>query len=142
MVDYDLIIGLITGVGLIFGLYNLYKIIMGNTKQDLSEETEEDNEDDEDDDYDNDEEDDEDNDEEESENECIICGKSNRREDVVSWDSDDCNDYSDYERLVICKECIDRAYPREKEIEYKDRFIEKPADKVTRKYSSDKSKFD
>lgn len=47
---------------------------------------------------------------------CDNCGNENvQSKDIISFD---CGD--------ICKECIDKEYPRESKIEYREKIVEKP----------------
>lgn len=56
---------------------------------------------------------------------CDVCDESfgENDDDLIAFD----NDYN------ICKECIDAEYPRQKEVVYKDRVVEKIVEKLVTK---------
>ena len=78
---------------------------------------------------------------------CKVCGKlfteiedikeENKKSstglELITWESDDCDDYDEYDYLTICKDCIDKAYPRAKNIVYKEKIVEKPVMKYIEK---------
>ena len=61
-------------------------------------------------------EEDEDGDEDEDTFECSNCEEEKTKEEIIEFDNTD----------SICKKCIDKAYPRNSKIEYKEKIIEKP----------------
>lgn len=93
--------------------------------------------------------------EEEEKRECNGCGEEFTEDDLYTCEEcdesycDDCCIQFDNTEGIYCKKCIDKKYPREKEIEYKEKIVEKPVIKYVDKdekeisgLSFDKSRFD
>lgn len=54
--------------------------------------------------------------EEEDEYECDECGETYKSDDLIHFENAD---------IHLCKNCIDRKYPREKEVEIVEKIVEK-----------------
>lgn len=92
--------------------------------------------------------------EEEEKMKCNGCGKGFIDDDLYECEEceeqycDDCCVKFDNTEDIYCKKCIDKLYPRESKIEYKEKIVEKPVvdyiyqEQEGSESSSTKSKFD